>query len=277
MRLVSWNVAGRRKLAAQQIDFLGGLEPQVVALQEVRPTTAEKWQHGLSAAGLPYSVTSPLGQRQGLPGARRTGVLTASTWPVIATNESVGPWNEKVLATRIDTPGGLIDVVNVHVPPGSSNGWVKVEVLEAVFDFISSLEGPRVLTGDFNLPQEELEDGTVVTWAQTRRANGTYSLRPSRGARWDSAERNIMEGLPRRGLSDAFRSVHGAAAREYSWYSLNRGKRVGRRFDHVFASQELPLHACRYIAEGCDTGLSDHSPIVVDFRMRDRVSLSYDV
>jgi hypothetical protein len=40
---------------------------------------------------------------------------------------------------------------------------------------------------------------------------------------------------------------------------------VGRRFDRVFASTALNARGCRYLHEFRQKGLSDHSPIEVDF------------
>ena len=66
-------------------------------------------------------------------------------------------------------------------------------------------------------------------------------------------------------LIDVFRILHGYTVQEYSWYSNNRGRYRGRRFDHVFASKSLAPTACRYLEEFRKRGLSDHSPMGVDF------------
>jgi endonuclease/exonuclease/phosphatase family metal-dependent hydrolase len=39
-----------------------------------------------------------------------------------------------------------------------------------------------------------------------------------------------------------------------------------RRFDHVFASQELNVVRCEYLDEPRSSGLSDHCPMEVEFR-----------
>ena len=54
-----------------------------------------------------------------------------------------------------------------HVPPGSSNGVIKVEHFEGLYKFLSQRNVKNmILTGDFNLPKQELMSGEVITWGQ---------------------------------------------------------------------------------------------------------------
>ena len=66
-------------------------------------------------------------------------------------------------------------------------------------------------------------------------------------------------------LADVFRTLNGYEAEESSRYWRGRGRRIGRRFDHIFASVALQARECRYEHQLRETGLSDHSPIVADF------------
>ena len=101
-----------------------------------------------------------------------------------------------------------------------------------------SSDRPRILCGDFNAPQAEMEDGTIVTWAQkVRPDNRIIDCRTIDGCdakRWDSAERNIFDGLRRFDLCDTYRSLSGYSPTEFSYF-VNRkdGRGPGRRFDHV--------------------------------------------
>jgi hypothetical protein len=81
MRLISWNVNGRVAGLSDQSQALHQRHPDIVALQEVVPTTAARWQEQLAYRGLPYSVDSFALQRVVLPG-RRDGGNTARCWPV---------------------------------------------------------------------------------------------------------------------------------------------------------------------------------------------------
>jgi exonuclease III len=75
------------------------------------------------------------------------------------------------------------------------------------------------------------------------------------------AERQVLQGLRRYDLSDVFRAKHSYGREEFSYYTNNRGKRIGRRFDHIFASHLLEVVECEYLQELRVQKLSDHAPI----------------
>jgi exonuclease III len=255
MRLISWNVNGRTKLLPEQVEVLTGLNCDFIALQEVRQNTALVFRASFQDYGLYYGADSfeSVGDRSVLRGPRQYGQLIASRWPiqVLPTQASAIPWPETVLSTDIQTPAGLIELHTAHIPPGSSNGWMKIEVLEGIYKRLAvATTTLRILCGDFNAPKEEKPDGSIVTW-------------DPREPRWDAGERNVLQGLANFGLVDAFRYQHGYRAQEFSWYTRSK---VGRRFDHVFATPALLNRAdCRYLHAVREQRLSDHSAIVFDF------------
>ncbi len=259
MRLITWNTAARVKKQGLQAEFLQSISPDAVALQEVTKSTIQSWIESLARMDLSHLVHTVelVGS-----GARRTGVLTASRWPLEASDDQIRTdWHEKVLSARLIGPNGNMEIHNVHVPPGSSNGWVKVEVLEAIYATLSACPNhPRILCGDFNLPKEEWPDGTVVTWAQNVDKAGR-TLIGSRGNRWHLAEWNIAVGLQAFGLRDAYRSLHGYEEPAHSWVAKNRGREFPRRFDHVFT--DVPPEKADYMLETLSDGLSDHAPLLV--------------
>ena len=89
-------------------------------------------------------------------------------------------------------------------------------------------------------------------------------FRGGRGARWDEGERNVLCGLAEFGFRDAFRSVNGYGALDASWILKRKLKTVGRRFDHIFATEPLGVQRCRYLHEWREAGLSDHAAIEAD-------------
>jgi endonuclease/exonuclease/phosphatase family metal-dependent hydrolase len=161
-------------------------------------------------------------------------------------------------------------VHNAHVPPGSSNGWLKIAVLRKIHARLANLsDTPRILCGDFNTPQTELRDGQVITWGQRLRASGAWEpaqrFRGGSGEEWDAAERAVLIGLSHFDLEDSFRFLHGYTREEHSWYSGAWGKQIGRRFDHIFASRCLRVRRCEYLHDVRTDRLSDHSAIEADF------------
>jgi exonuclease III len=269
VKLITWNVNKKWRLLEDQIRFIASRSPDIVTLQEVTTRTGPEFFECFSFQTALTHIRLSL-PPEGLKTVQKNplGVLIASRFPLREPQTRIdSPWAEKTLSTLISLPETLLELHTVHVPPGSSNKWVKVEVLEAVFKALAqTAPSPRVLTGDFNTPQAELKDGTVVTWAQRLGSDGRprdrKSIRGGPASRWDDAERNVLTGLGTWGIKDAFRSVHGYGQDAKSW--VYRG-RLHRRFDHVLASEELKIQSAEYLVEPVNTGLSDHSPLEVVF------------
>jgi len=272
MRFISWNVQRRASGLPDQAKALKKLQPDVIALQEVTQSTASLFFKVLPTIRLNnISDSFSLARdKEILKGPRRYGELIASRWPlnsIFPTSFRI-PWPERVLSVEINSPVGLIECHTTHIPPGASNGWIKIETLEGIYNRLAIPNTKlRILCGDFNTPKEETQAGQVVTWAERRKKNGDTVLVSNRGKRWDAAERNVLVGLKKFDLSDVYRYLYGYMVQDYSWYPNNRGIRIGRRFDHVFASQALNPVSCRYLESLREEGLSDHSPIEVEFRL----------
>ena len=132
---------------------------------------------------------------------------------------------------------------------------MKVRTLEAVHDVLAGGDGtPRLVCGDFNTPRYEARDGVVTTFARTQSGR----LREEYGDRHDRAELLLVDDLPRRGWTDAFRSLHGYERRDRSYMIKPPG--YGWRLDHVICSPELRPVGCDYLHEWArELRLSDHS------------------
>lgn len=245
--------------------------PDVVALQEVTATTAKQLQENLSEIGLPHSLHSfQLDADTDLPKNRSLGVMIASRFPMVEMDRANVPWAEKSLSVALQLKSQTIDLHSAYIPPGSSNGWVKIETIEAVVKrVLEHSENPKILCGDFNCPQKELDDGTIITWGQELCADGPAKIsnfwrgRPT--IRWDDAERSLFTTLTDNGIRDVYRKLNGPKAKGYSWVLTRKGSEFRRRYDHVFATNLLKPVSCDYLHEPRLAGLSDHSPILVDF------------
>jgi len=275
MRVISWNTNARSRRVVDQIEYLQNRRPDVIALQEVTAKSISLFRTGFQKIGFQFIHDSfELFRNPSLSkGSRRYGVMIASKYPAKLARRNLlhVPWKEKVLSASIECPEVSFDLHATYIPPGSSNGWKKVEILEGIHEGLSKhTRRPRILCGDFNSPQEEFPTGEVVTWAQRIRIDGKVTLRKrfrnGDGARWDAAERNILTGLKKYDLSDVYRTLRGWEAQDFSWYPIRKNKKVaGRRFDHIFASNSLKAVRCCYLADARQNGLSDHSPIETDF------------
>jgi exonuclease III len=253
LKLLSWNVAGRTKLLGDQLAAVVRQEPDLVCLQEIRPSTRDAWAEALAEAGLPHALDSGEFRNE-----RRLFVLTVSRWPLSELPAIPAPHPERVLSTVVETPHGLLDLHNAHVPPAQSRGFTKVETCEAIHERLARpSDRHRILCGDLNIPREETVHGEVVTFAENH---------PEWIERWDAAERGVIEGLAEWDLADQFRALNGWDRRDVSWVFHTRSyRRAGFRLDHVLASASLNTTYCDYQHGWREAGLSDHSGLEAVF------------
>lgn len=255
MKLSSWNVAGRTAKLPEQTAALARREPDLVCLQEVRVSTLPRWAAALAEIGLVHVLDSAEFR------AKRLFNLTASRWPLTPTVAVPGPQPERILSVVAETPHGLLDLHNAHIPPAPSNGLIKVETLEALYERLARpSDRHRILCGDLNLPRLETTEGEVETFADNH---------PEWLERWDAAERSVLCGLAEWDLADAFRLLNGYDRRDVSWVLHTRARRkAAHRLDHILASSSLNPVWCDYEHGWREAGLSDHSAIEAIFEPR---------
>jgi len=226
MRLISWNVNGRVRRLRDQVVALGERHPDIVALQEVKRTTASRLVSELVGIGLRRSLDSfsLAADLSHLTGRRQYGELIASRGPIeaLSPNAFRVPWTERVLSALIESPMGAIEMHTAHVPPGATNGWTKIRTFEGIYGRLAcTSDRPRILCGDFNTPQEETPDGEILTWGQ-RKVDGKVvfwgTWQGDTGERWDRGERRVLQGLEQFDLSDVYRLLHGHRAEDFSWF-----------------------------------------------------------
>ena len=249
MRLISWNVNRRTSVLVEQAAALASREPTVVALQEVTVRSWPLWQAALTTIGLPHAVRSD-------PFRPRRTVVVIAARELEPADALAVPWPESTVAAAVQG----ITVHAAHVP-NAANGQVKPDTLAAMRAGLEHGSGPRVVCGDFNTPRREHPDGTVISFARDTRER----LRAERGEPWDSAELGVVPGLRDLGFADAWRTLHGYGSKDPSWVFSHGG---GWRLDHVFLSAELEPVAATYHHAWRDSGLSDHSALEVDLRVR---------
>ena len=152
-RLMSWNIEGRVRSNRQQAEVMQKRKPDIVALQEVRVRALGNLQELLPEFGLPHIEESVhLAEEHG----RKYGELIASRWPLqrIPSIEPETLFPERVLSAFTSSPWGEIELHTVHIVPGSSNGWKKIEMFEGIHRRLACQSDiPRILCGDFNWVQ----------------------------------------------------------------------------------------------------------------------------
>src|SRR3954470_20774865 len=259
-RILTWNLAGRVKAIEPQVVAVTDQEWDVVCLQELTTSTIERWTEALSDAGLHVAVST---LEPGASGSRRLAVAIASRQPLAVVDVPGLPWPERHLAVRTTVDGIDTEVHTLHAPLSGKPDQVKVRTLEALFEFVSAGDGVhRIVTGDLNTPSYESREGEIQTFARTR----SGKIRPDYGERHDAAELLLIQDLPRLGWSDAFRTLHGYLARDRSYMFANR--KFGWRLDHILASPPFEPVACEYVHAWREDGMSDHSAMWAELRVR---------
>jgi hypothetical protein len=117
--------------------MLTSREPDLVALQEVRWPGLSRLRTLLADRGLIHQADSfelaPCPTI--LTGPRRYGLLIASRFPIHpwGLGRFDVPWPERMLSVNLETPWGLLEMHTTHIPPGVTNGWIKIEMLEGLY------------------------------------------------------------------------------------------------------------------------------------------------
>ncbi len=303
MQFLSWNVQGAFpyytpvERIEDQIRYLEQAVdcPDIIALNEVNRFRQDTWFEGLDEIGYTTLVhTLDWAEELGASDITPHQDYNHVNGNLVAVHETFrgsnltrkqpsirqGPWEdsdlkdwdtnfpEKILHATIDIDDSTLDVWNIRAVPGSMHGEEKIKILKNAYARIrKGCESPCILTGDFNAPDEELPDGTLVPW----RSNQDGEL----AEMWVDAEWNILKGLADIGMVDVFREQHGYgeldlldvshATQTSDPLSVPPEEVEGKRFDHLIASRELSPQGCWYDHEGFRC--SDHAPLIAEFSL----------
>lgn len=301
MKVFSWNVQGAFPFYTpverieDQIQYIEKTArcPDIIALNEVNRFRRELCLEGLTEIGYTEIVhtldwAEELGESEVPPHQdfnHVNGNLTAvhdtfngSDLTRLHPSIREGPWEgadlkdwdtnvpEKILHTTVELEHSTLDIWNIRAVPGSMHGEEKIKILTNTFHrIVKGSQSPCILTGDFNSPDRELSDGTVIPWR--------YEDEGATADRWVEAELNILCGLQDQGMVDVFRDQHGYgeldildvshATQTDDPLAVSPANVKGKRFDHMIASKELNPHNCWYEHSGF--ACSDHAPLVAEF------------
>lgn len=271
MRIVSWNVRGIRGISeARRERIVEALErhaPDALILQEVgwkdglhddlaRRLRATSWTH-IGYGGVLGSKT------------KRYGNLVASRTPLELQGAHWAggtPWAQSFVRATVRSEINSFDLVGVHIPNGSGNGWKKIETFEALARGLETIDPatPFVLAGDFNEPRAVQEDGTVIPFGTRQLRDGTWSSsgmktgkcggrHPKR--RWVDGVKSILGENPLVPLRHVCREVGGRTA----WHTTHIVRGTKRFFDHILVSPHWKVHSASFDHSVREDGTSDHS------------------
>lgn len=149
LKVMTFNVFQGNKNATTIIDLILEENADIVALQELRPSTAEHLLEALEE-WYPYHTLSS--------GKRVKGQALLSRYPL--SDVSPGP-DYRFQSAVIHTPAGPVTLLNIHTPSFYPVGWrqdweKQRDFVQMVTAQVSGVESPLLVVGDFNTtPQAE--------------------------------------------------------------------------------------------------------------------------
>ncbi len=262
LSVLTWNVNFR---ATESLDPLATLPslPDVVTLQEVKLEHAAAIRERLQGMGYEsvYSLRADA--------AKPTYGNVIAAWTKLTPLDSTTfgfPYPQLAAHVSVETPGGPVNVITIHVPNGSGYRWQKIATLDALRRVVLALQGaPLILSGDFNKPRRApLQDGHVITWGRdwdderwTLWKEWSFDGVKGSGRRWDDAVRWFFDKNDG-GLRNAFweSADHGSMEQTHVQGSQPR------RFDHLFVSPHFKVETCANLRSFRTEGYSDHSALM---------------
>ncbi len=254
MTILSWNVNGiRASYKKGFVDWLGGVQPEVLALQETKARPEQLAENLLSPGGY-HSVWSSA-ERKGY-----SGVAVYSREEPTSVSHGFG-------INRFDSEGRTLIVefdsfilFNIYFPNGKQNKerlQHKINFYRAFFEAVEEYRktGKTILAcGDFNTAHQEID------LARPKENSSVSGFLPD--------ERALLDEFIASGFADSFRLFHPDEPGRYSWWDMKsraRDRNVGWRIDYFFIDTTSKDRLTDAFIMDEVTG-SDHCPVGVTLK-----------
>lgn len=257
MRIATWNVNSVKSRLDRVVDWLETAQPDVLALQELKCTTADFPEMPIQALGYEVAAHGD-GRWNGVALLSRVGLED-----VVRDLPGQPSYDDCVEPRAVGATCDGVRVWSVYVPNGREPGhdhygyklrWLSVLRDTAAAEMAAAPERPYAVIGDYNVAPEDSD-----VWDISLFANSTHVT---------PAERAALGDLRAAGLADVMpRSLKGEP---YSYWDYRDGafhKGWGMRIDLVYANAAFTgrvrdAYIDRDARKG--KGPSDHAPVVVD-------------
>jgi exodeoxyribonuclease-3 len=258
IRIASWNINSVRARADIVTQFLADQAPDILCLQETKVADEQFPFDLFHAAG--YSHVHINGQKM------HHGVATVSRIPLVADTRFDWQDNGEARHLGVILPNG-VRLENVYIPAGgdvpdrSENPKFgqKLDFIERMISWASTLNQPTILTGDFNIAPLESD-----VWSHKQLLK-VVSHTPEEVALLGRLQASAN-------WVDLGREFIKAPERLYTWWSYRSADWAasdrGRRLDHMWATPDIASAATAHqVHEYCRSWEkpSDHIPICTDF------------
>ncbi len=251
MRVATWNINSLRLRLDRVLEWLGRVQPDVLALQETKvPDTL-----------FPADAIRGAGYYAAFAGEKSyNGVALITKVPLEGVRGEY-PLLENAAKRVISGVVKEVRVYSAYFPNGRAVDTMfydeKLSWIDSLGDLIEAEldKRPVILMGDFNVAPEEIDVHSPRYWS-------TRVL-------FSPPEREALQRLAGKGLVDAFRLVN-KEAKQYSWWDYRPPmlqRNLGLRIDHCWVAASLSgqvLNAFIDREERAKPVPSDHAPVVVD-------------
>lgn len=277
LRVATVNVNGVRAAFRKGMgDWLDGRGVDILALQEVRASTEDLEQ----LLGPEWNILHDAATAKGRAGVALASRSTAEIHRVSLGAEdfdTAGRW----LEADYKVGENVITVVSTYVHSGEVDTPKQVEkfkFLEAMQQRLPELAAHTpyaLVVGDLNVGHRELD---IKNWKGNVKRAGFLPQERAYFDRFFGSSGEMITGVdgskgPGLGWVDVGRQAAGEVPGPYTWWSW-RGQAfdtdAGWRIDYQMATPALAGLASNYTvdrAESYDTRWSDHTPVVVDYKL----------
>jgi exodeoxyribonuclease-3 len=256
MKVATWNVNGIRARQAELLEWLAHEKPDIVCLQEIKASIDQLtfelrdvdgyWAHWHGGKG--YSGVALLISRSLSP------AVPAIVHPSF-------DFEQRICTAIVPSALGELTVASAYVPNGGKDYPAKLQFLDALERWAAEAQMLRrhvLICGDLNVARSDMD-----IHPRERKPNQV-------GARPD--ERAIFERILAHDLVDVARALEPTNENLFTWWAPWRNLRqrnIGWRIDYVLASSSIAAAVERMTVQR-EFGTSDHGPVVVELRSRDR-------
>ncbi|OGT37211.1 MAG: exodeoxyribonuclease III [Gammaproteobacteria bacterium RIFCSPHIGHO2_12_FULL_38_14] len=254
-KIATWNVNSLRVRLPHVLAWIGDVQPDVLALQEIKVPDAE----------FPFDAFVDAGYTAVFAGQRTyNGVAILSRkkpTEVINDFPNFHDPQRRILAITL----GQLRILNLYVPNGenvlSEKYQYKLAWLNELNRFLQSESksySQLIVLGDFNIAPQEIDVHDPKRWEGQ--------------VLFSQKERDAFHKILEVGFEDCYRK-YSPSAQKFTWwdYRLNAYKRnLGLRIDHILANKPLSS-LCKkcYIDEAPRAWErpSDHAPVIAEFNL----------
>ncbi|MBB6463815.1 exodeoxyribonuclease III [Flammeovirga kamogawensis] len=255
MKVISYNVNGiRAAIKKDLLEWVKGINPDVICLQEVKANEEQVDLEGFKALGYKY-VYWHSAQKKGYSGVAIFSKVEAKSTKIGMGIDVYDAEGRTILCEFKD-----FTLVNTYFPSGTSGEErqkFKYNFLDDYFKYISNLKteySNLVICGDFNICHK------AIDIHNPERNKNTSGFQP---AEREWVTKFITEG----GFVDAFRKFDESPGK-YSWWTYRagaRGKNLGWRIDYFMVQDTFADRLTNSLLHN-DAYHSDHCPVEIDFK-----------